>query len=141
MNGTRIFCTLYQPADSNRQSPSSIRFGVEIRRLTRMEERWQEGVRRLEEALALMPERKRGAGLELLGLGRFIFCSVRTMIHLKKWWQLKNRLFAESGIDASLQLLDEMKQLALARKSPMRKRRFLWWRRIRGSAGCRAWNI
>jgi hypothetical protein len=114
MNGSRIFRTMYQPANNNRVSPGAIRIPVEIARLSRMAERWEEGVRRMEQALVLIPERKQTAGRELHGLGKFFLCAVRTTIHVKQWWRLKSRLFAEESPTAALPLVAEMERLALA---------------------------
>jgi hypothetical protein len=113
MNGSRIFGTNYQPPNNNRQSPGSIRYDIEIRRLSGMAERWQEGIQCLQQALEHMPQRKRRNGEQLLGLGQFILCAVRTTIHAKRWWQLKISLYAEKSAAKSLLILDELERLAM----------------------------
>lgn len=114
MNGSRIFGTAYQPANTDRQSPGPVRYGVEIRRMIGMAERWEEGLRKIREAVGLMPEKKRTEGRRLEGLGQFMLCAFRTAIHVKQWWLLKNKLFAETEAEPALRLLDEMERLARA---------------------------
>jgi hypothetical protein len=65
-------------------------------------------------ALAVMPECKQAAGRELHGLGKFFLCAVRTTIHVKQWWRLKSRLFAEESPAAVLPIVEEMERLAFA---------------------------
>lgn len=113
MFGNEIVKTAYGPADAGRQSLGVSRFGVEIASLRRMDVLWTEGNAHLERALALTPERKREEGERLLGLNRFIVLAVRTTVHLKQWWQLKQRLFAEPDPVRAEAILAELEALAL----------------------------
>ena len=48
----------------------------------------------------------------MLGIGRFIANSVTTVLHLKRWWKLKARLFAEPNVINAHEILSEMERLA-----------------------------
>ncbi|MGI8913850.1 MAG: hypothetical protein ACR2JY_08710, partial [Chloroflexota bacterium] len=114
MFGNRIVNTSYQPHDSGRQSLGVARFPVEIRSLQRMAERWQQGLDCLEQAISQAPERQRPAGEIMLGLGRFMLHAIRTTIHCKEWWLLKQRLFSEADSTRAAAFLDELTVLAEA---------------------------
>ena len=106
-----VFCQ-YQPLDDPRQSPGSCRMAVEIRSLRRMAARWRAGIRSLETALPLMPAHKRSAGDHLLNLGRFFYNTLTTVIHVKRWWLLNQRLVGTHRPKTIERLLDEMILLA-----------------------------
>jgi sugar phosphate isomerase/epimerase len=112
MNGTRIFGTTYQPPVNDRQSPGTLRYNVEIRRMTSVAARWLDGVNNVREAIGKMPEEKRVHGERMLGLGIYILCAIRTALHAKKWYQFKAKLFASTEVEESLHLLDELERLA-----------------------------
>ena len=111
-NGSGIVFTLYQPLDDSRQSPGPCRVAVEIRALRRMAVRWQAGLRSLEKALARMPEHKRPAGEHLLNLGRFMLNTINTVIHVKEWWMLNQRLLVTDRPRKLHAILDAMEALA-----------------------------
>ena len=50
----------------------------------------------------------------MLALGEFILCSVRTAIHVKRWWQLRHELAAATGSAGIESVLDRMLALAEA---------------------------
>jgi hypothetical protein len=77
-----------------------------------MADRWQRGVEHLEAALERTPDQKRPEALRLLGLGLFFLHSVRTTIHVKQWWKLKQRLSGEADPHQAHALLDQMAALA-----------------------------
>ena len=104
-NGAGIVSTTYNP-----HQPADLE--TEISLLERMAERWSEGVSHLERAAELTPERKRGNAARMLGLGRFILNSVRTAIHTKQWWHLKEQLRAEREPQRANSLLDSLVLLA-----------------------------
>jgi len=112
MFGNKIIVTNYQPQEGPRQSPAAQRVDVEIRSLQSMADRWAKGLASLEQAEAHAVERKREAVQDLHRLGSFILNSVRTAIHLKKWWKLKQQLFQQADSELALQILDRMTQLA-----------------------------
>ena len=111
-NGNRIVFSLYRPLDDPRQSPGSCRVAVEIRSLRRMAARWRAGIRSLETALPLMPAHKRSAGDQLLNLGRFLYNTMTTVMHVKAWWMLNQQLLVTDKPRTMRKLLNDMERLA-----------------------------
>jgi len=105
--GREILNTHYQP-----HRPEDVPAEIEL--LRRMLARWEEGLGWLEKAVALAPEKKRPQAREMLGLGQFIRHCVRTTIHTKQWWQLRQRLLEETDPIRTETLLAEMRQLGEA---------------------------
>jgi hypothetical protein len=110
--GKRIVNFDYRPHEGPRQSPGPSRFPVEIRALERMAARWQQGLERLEQALEQTPEHKRPTLEGMIGLGRFMLHSIRTTIHMKQWWLLKQELWNEPDPARAGEILDRMVALA-----------------------------
>ena len=105
--GREILSTHY-----NSHRPDAIE--GEIRLLTRLRDRWQEGLAQMEQAVALTPERKLPEARRMLGLGQFIRHCVQTTIHNKQWWILKQQVLAEKQPEKANALLDEMVRLGEA---------------------------
>jgi hypothetical protein len=112
--GNKIVLTPYQPLDDPRQSPGACRVNMEIRSLRVMAALWREGIASLESALKKMPAAKRPSGERLLGLGQFILHTTHTVIHLKEWWKLNQRLLTEPSRRGQSDVLDRMVALAEA---------------------------
>jgi len=74
--------------------------------------RWQAGVHSLEKALTRMPDHKRPAGDHLLNLGRFILNTITTVLHVKEWWILNQRLLVTDQPRKLYAILDAMESLA-----------------------------
>ncbi|MCD9021626.1 hypothetical protein [Cohnella silvisoli] len=110
--GNEIVLTNYTPLESARQSLGINRIDVELRSLQSMLLLWEQGNECLEEALRHTPERKQEEGERLLLLNRFIVNSIRTAIHIKTWWKLKQRLFNEQDSSVALSIMEEMERLA-----------------------------
>lgn len=104
--GWRIIKTLYQPYENSNQAPGFLRFPAELRELRKMEAEWLDGLRQLE-GVPDSPE-----GMYLAALGQFILCSIRTVIHIKTWWGLNMQLQLSPSVQAALDRLDEIEQLA-----------------------------
>jgi len=66
----------------------------------------------LERALEQTPVAKRPALEEMIGLGRFVLYSIRTTIHMKQWWLLKQELWCESDPARAGEILARMVALA-----------------------------
>jgi hypothetical protein len=77
-----------------------------------MAARWGQGLTQLDEALARTPACKRPDAERMRGLAAFMLAGVETTIHVKQWWQLRQRLFGEAGRAVARALLDEMTALA-----------------------------
>lgn len=104
--GSLILKTCYRPHD-----PTVL--GGEIACLQAMESRWMQGVDAMRDAVNSAPPNKRENCRRMLGLGAFIGHCVRTTIHVKQWWQLRQALQA-AGAAAGVAILDQMRALAQA---------------------------
>jgi hypothetical protein len=104
-NGSRICNTNYKPHD-----PDIV--DGEITCLQAMETRWALGVKAMSRAVDATPTRKREDARRMLALGEFILYSVRTTIHVKKWWQLRQQLNATDDAGKGSAILDRMTELA-----------------------------
>jgi len=102
--GRDILSTHYNP-----HKPEDL--DTEIRLTERMAAMWQEGIAKLEQAIALAPERKRLEAMRMLGLGRFILHCFRTTIHTKRWWQVKQALLAETDPAVARTLAEDLTRL------------------------------
>lgn len=105
--GREILNTHYQP-----HRPEDVPAEIEL--LHRMLARWEEGLERLEKAIAVAPAKKRPAALRMLGLGQFIRHCVLTAIHTKQWWLLRQRLWEETEPQQAQVILEEMVRLGEA---------------------------
>lgn len=114
MFGNEIIVADYRPHEGARQSLGASRIDVELRSLERMLELWQLGNESLNQALTLTPEAKLSEGKLMLGLNEFIALTIRTVIHAKQWWKLKQRLFIEGDPLKAAALLDELEAVAKA---------------------------
>jgi len=99
--GNEIVTTQYKP-----HKPEDV--AAEIELLERMDSRWTEGIDFLARAAGLAPEKHRTSALRSLGIGEFIGLSVRTTIHVKKWWLLKERLRNETDVKQRAVIFDEI---------------------------------
>lgn len=138
--GYKIIKTLYQPYENENQSPGPLRYPVELKDLEKMLELWEKGLSVLEEALPLMPPKKRDNGDRLYALAKFMRNAVRTVIHMKNWWMLNIRLQSLSSREEMLAVLDKIEAVA-KRKFRMCLIRFHVSRPIPASAGNPAWNM
>ncbi len=110
--GGRIIKTFYQPFENNQQTPGPIRIKAETRSLIKMLKFWAEGVCELEKAVELTPENKLTTAKKTLALGKFIHNTIRTTIHVKKWWILNQKLLAEFSVPKSIKILDQLEEIA-----------------------------
>jgi hypothetical protein len=77
-----------------------------------MAARWQEGIASLEAAVAQAPAQLRAEAARQLNLGRFFLHAVRTTIHVKQWWLLKQALVGEADRARAEALLEQMAAVA-----------------------------
>ncbi|MGD0113471.1 MAG: hypothetical protein ABSD48_16560 [Armatimonadota bacterium] len=103
--GSRIVLTNYVPHRSEDLE-------TEIDLLERMAGRWSEGISYLGRAVELAPLWKQDDASRMLGLGQFILNCVRTAIHTKRWWRMKQQLQAEQQPERANAVLDDMVRLA-----------------------------
>ncbi len=105
--GARILNTAYRPHD-----PSIL--DGEIMCLEAMGERWKRGVDSMKVAVEATPPSKRENAQRMLVLGEFILCSVRTTIHVKQWWQLRQQLKSATDTAEKQSIHTQMIELAEA---------------------------
>jgi hypothetical protein len=113
MFGDLILKTPYAPdqGGTKAKTAATIRTRAEIVSLSRMLDKWQEGLRLLDEAIGLAPAYRRPEGERMANLGQFIAHSIRTTINVKKWWLLKNRALVEEDPATAETLLDHLVQV------------------------------
>jgi hypothetical protein len=99
--GSRILKTAYRPHD-----PTVL--DGEIACLEAMASRWDQGVMAMRHAAAAATESKREDARRALGLGEFIGHCVRTTIHVKLWWQLRQELQTASAQEPVLARMIEL---------------------------------
>jgi hypothetical protein len=107
-----IIKTFYTPYENENQSPGPMRNPVEVKRLTAMLKMWDEGLELIRKALARVPAKKLDEAERLYALGKFISCSIKTTLNMKKWWVLNLQLQVQSEKDGMLKKLDEIEALA-----------------------------
>lgn len=112
--GYRIIKTFYQPYENINQAPGNLRLPLELRSLNKSREFWAGGIALMEQAIPLIPERKRPNAEHELNLGRFILTVITTGINVKKWWLLNKKLLNASDAGEGLRILDEIEALARA---------------------------
>ncbi len=103
--GSRILQTRYTPHD-----PAVL--GGEIRCLESMAARWERGVQSMRLAASQAPPSRQAEAHRAQALGEFILCCIRTTVHVKQWWQLRQALRSVSGDGAASSVLDQMRALA-----------------------------
>lgn len=110
MHGHRIIKVNYTPGRGGRSGPlpGTTRIDFEIRSLQRMAERWQRGVDSMAAAADQIDDRRRAEAVRQLGLARFFLYSIRTTIHVKQWWKLKESQLAEQDSPRASALLDQL---------------------------------
>ena len=76
--------------------------------------KWQKGIEFMEKAVALTPENKQQNANKLLGIGKFVANNVITIIHLKEWFLLNEKLIIENSKPKALAILDKIEAIANA---------------------------
>lgn len=93
---------------------NNLRVDVEINSLEQMASLWQQGNDALMQAIPLTPEHKLAEAQLLLGLNQFIVRAVRTTIHTKQWWKLKQLMLKETDPRQAEAIMQSMVQVAEA---------------------------
>lgn len=112
--GNRIINPQYNQRDDH---DDHLRVRVEIGSLEQMKALWQKGNESLHKAMGLISEEKMEEAKRLMGLNQFIVNTVRTTIHTKRWWILKQRLFATQDpqkVDEIIRLMEELAEQEIA---------------------------
>ena len=112
--GNIIVKSFYHPFENEQQSPGGMRYPIEIKVMQQSLKKWQKGIEFMEKAVALAPENKQKNANKLLGIGKFVANSVITVIHLKEWFLLNEKLIIESSKIKALAILDKIEAIANA---------------------------
>lgn len=107
-----IASDFYHPYEDVRFSPGSIRIGIEIEYLQKMALQWQNGLINLRKAASFCAAHQKTSADKMIGLGSFMHHTIITVINVKKWWILNQKILLSTDRSAALRLLDEMKKLA-----------------------------
>ncbi|NLC43039.1 MAG: hypothetical protein GX783_02020 [Clostridiales bacterium] len=112
--GNRICVTNYASQDNGRSSLSQFRIPVEIERLCKMRDYFQEGTELLESTFEGLPENRKLNAFYMINLGKFIVNCVTTTINVKHWHSIKRRLFLETDEAKVIEYVDKMTEIGLA---------------------------
>lgn len=112
--GSRIYRTMYGPADMGRCSLLPFRLPVEIEYLTVMRDRFAEGADLLAALIADLDAPMRDAAERMVNLGRFMSRCAETTANVKRWYRLKLRLGMVSSAKELEQIVEEMTAVARA---------------------------
>ena len=110
--GSGIIKTMYQPFENINQVPGNLRHPEELASLRKMLELWEKGIALMEEALKLVPERKKETAERVLNLGRYIRANIVTGINMKEWYILNMKLRTADTVADCNALLDKIEALA-----------------------------
>ena len=110
--GGRIVKTFYHPYENENQTPGPLRYPNDLKDLAKMEKAWQEGLALVEDAVKVMPENKKENGEFLYGIGKFILNSIRTVLHIKKWYLENIQLAASSTREDIIRHMDNLEKIA-----------------------------
>ena len=114
-HGSKIVVPFYSPEGFYTRQGHAIPIGeqveFELRSVREMAEKWRRGVNEIEAGLGEVSAAGKPEYLRILALGRFIEHTLRTLINLKQWWQLRMALKAAPSPAKAGGILDEMIRL------------------------------
>ena len=110
--GWRIIKTMYQPFENINQVPGNLRHPEELASLRKMLELWEKGIAKMEEALKLIPERKKETAERELNLGRYIRANIITGINMKEGYTLNMKVRTAETVEETNAWLDKIEALA-----------------------------
>ncbi len=114
--GDRWLHAFYQPEHIYNHTYCGRRIHEDIRIMTAALKKWDCGSELMREALALVPESKLTEAKLQAGVGFFFGQTLRTMVHIKRWWLLNKRLEIEYDPDNAAALIDELEELIRAER-------------------------
>jgi hypothetical protein len=107
--GGNIVSAWYRPVEDSRGLEIGVRRTLkEIKALPSIIECWQKGVLLLEKAFETLPERKKESALKMIALGKFMRNTMKTVLHIKKWWYANSRLVLAQEESEAMALLSEL---------------------------------
>jgi hypothetical protein len=113
-HGSRIVKTFYHPYENAQQSPGPQRIDVEIRSYRKAKSLFEKGLVEIRKASQYAPEVKREDCERQEHLVQFMANTVATIIHVKEWWKLNQRLFVEHDRKKAHLVLDALVKVAKA---------------------------
>jgi len=111
--GSKIVKTFYHPFENAQQSPGAMRYPIEIKHLSKMLAKWNDGLECLEKIANDVPCNKKRNLEKMLALGTFIANTLKTTINVKTWWILNMQLFNEKNKTTILNILAQLEDVAL----------------------------
>ena len=84
----------------------------EIACLERASGLWEQGCAKMADAMSRVPTEKQSGVRFQSGAGEFFRRTLRTAVHIKRWWLLNRKLEVEYDFDAANAILDEMERIA-----------------------------
>lgn len=107
--GGNIVTAWYRPVEDSRGLEIGVRRTLkEIKALPSIIECWHKGVLLLEKAFETLPERKKESALKMIALGKFMRNTMKTVLHIKKWWYANSRLVLAQEESEAMTLLSEL---------------------------------
>ena len=97
VNGGSIINTVYGPSDSGRCSLFSFRLPVEMASLERMRDCFDAGADQLADLLPQLTGTARAELARMANLGRFMARCAQTTLHVKRWYEHKQKLLAAAS--------------------------------------------
>ena len=111
--GSKIVKTFYHPFENAQQSPGAMRYPIEIKHLSKMLAKWNDGLECLEKIANDVPCNKKRNLEKMLALGTFIANTLKTTINVKTWWILNMQLFNEKNKTTILNIHAQLEDVAL----------------------------
>ncbi|MFA6929742.1 MAG: hypothetical protein WCT05_05400 [Lentisphaeria bacterium] len=106
--GARWLHPMYNPEHIYGQTNCGRRIHEDIKIMSAALQTYDQGTALMTRALTKVPDEKRITAAKLAGVGEFCGNSIRTMIHVKRWWILNKRLEIEYDFSVANAILDEM---------------------------------
>lgn len=110
--GWKIIKTFYTPYENAEQTPGFLRYPAELRSLARMLELWNKALAACGKGIENADPAKKDEAKRLEALGHFIRNSIRTVINIKKWWQLNMAMQNSATAEEAEGYLDKIEALA-----------------------------
>lgn len=115
MFGGNTICKVeYGAADNYRNSLFQHRLPVELLKTQQMEECFVAAAGHIEKAWESLSGKRKEEAFYFLNMVKFLVNCARTTIHVKKWAELKSRLFVEADEDKIKEMLDRMIEIGEA---------------------------
>ena len=113
MFGGRIIKTLYQSYEAIGQSPGIMRYPIDIKELGILITLWEKGLDNLQEVINNSKNPRKLENCErLLGLGKYMLNTIKTVVNIKKWYLTTMELKMCPNAQKAAILLDDLVEIA-----------------------------